>query len=63
MTGANLRIAEHQGGIEPAPLHGICDMLGDVGNGGRTPRQPIQRSRNILRQGSAVDAEMANYSV
>ena len=63
MGASYLAFAEHQGAVNPATLHSVFDMRGQVGDGGCPAWQAVQGFGEILYQPCRVDAERLDNAV
>ncbi len=58
MSRPHLRVAEHQGRVDPAALHRVLDVRREVGDRRRAARQAIQRIGHVLRQPRGIELEV-----
>ena len=63
VAGADLRVAEHQRAVHPALLDGERDVLGKVGDRGRTARQAVERCGDVARQHGGIERVIAHDGV
>ena len=55
---AHARLAVLQARVEPALLDGFLDMDGEVADGGRAPRQPVERLEQVAGDPPGVELEV-----
>ena len=60
MSGADLTGAEHQRAVDPAPLHRVADVRGEVGNRSGAPGQAVERRGHVAREMGRIDLKFAH---
>ena len=51
VAASHLRVAEQEGRVHPALLHGVRHVLGEILDGRGAARQPLQRGLQVARRG------------